>query len=338
MSKMYFTSNLEKLNAISFLLFLSLLTVIALVDLTVAFVSMLASYYIVSSLTQIPLLSKHASAKKIATVIIGAALVFWLILGVTYGTDLVKSGLSLYSSLRGNLAPHILTIKAMLPSALSSLIPTNEEHLNQWGQTLVENQAVTVIKAGASMAEGFLMAIIGIIIGLVLANTKTADAKSTTFSKTIIERGTNFYSVFKKVVLAQFWIALINTTLTSVFILIILPLFGKHIPYAAAIIVFTFVAGLIPIVGNLACNVVLTVAGLSQGLPVAVACLVWLMAIHKLEYIINAKVLGTQTNIATWELLSVIFIAHSLLGVQGLVLGPLYYSYVKSELKFAKII
>ncbi len=52
-----------------------------------------------------------------------------------------------------------------------------------------------------------------------------------------------------------------------------MPLWGPHLPYTPALITLTFVAGLVPIVGNLVCNAVITlvapvgVAGHGRGLP-----------------------------------------------------------------------
>ena len=42
---------------------------------------------------------------------------------------------------------------------------------------------------------------------------------------------------------------------------------------------------------------------LSQGVPVAVASLVYLVVIHKLEYFLNARIIGSHINARAWELL-----------------------------------
>jgi predicted PurR-regulated permease PerM len=93
------------------------------------------------------------------------------------------------------------------------------------------------------------------------------------------------------------------------------------------------VCGLIPIVGNLVCNAMLSLAGLSVSVVVGVACLVFLVVIHKAEYAINARILGKQTNTAAWELLAVLLIGEAVFGLPGLVAAPLYYGYAKKELQ-----
>jgi predicted PurR-regulated permease PerM len=105
-----------------------------------------------------------------------------------------------------------------------------------------------------------------------------------------------------------------------------------------ALITLTFIAGLIPIVGNLLCNAVLTLVGLSVSPVAAAACLGFLILIHKAEYVINAKVVGTRTHMGVWELLAVMFVAESVFGPAGLVAAPLFYAYLKKELEAAQLV
>ena len=137
---------------------------------------------------------------------------------------------------------------------------------------------------------------------------------------------------------AQFWIALFNTTLTAIFLMVIMPWLGMALPYTPALILLTFVAGLIPIVGNLFCNMVLTIVGLSVSPTAAAACLGFLILIHKAEYVINAKVVGQRTHMAVWELLTVMFVAESIFGPAGLVAAPLFYAYLKKELEAGRMV
>ncbi|MBY0409964.1 MAG: AI-2E family transporter, partial [Burkholderiaceae bacterium] len=111
-----------------------------------------------------------------------------------------------------------------------------------------------------------------------------------------------------------------------------------RLPYTPMLITFTFVAGLVPIVGNLLCNVVMTIVGLSVSPMAAAACLAFLILIHKAEYVINAKVVGRRTHMGVWELLSVMFVAEAVFGPAGLVAAPLFYAYLKKELVAARLI
>jgi predicted PurR-regulated permease PerM len=154
----------------------------------------------------------------------------------------------------------------------------------------------------------------------------------------IRQRGSDFMESFRQIVVAQFWIAGFNALCTAIFLYVALPIAGIHMPYAGSLVALTFIAGLIPIVGNLLCNGVMTIAGVSISPTVGLACLLFLVAIHKFEYFINAKIVGKRTNTAAWELLVVMFVGESIFGVSGLVAAPLYYAYAKKELYRAGLI
>ena len=143
---------------------------------------------------------------------------------------------------------------------------------------------------------------------------------------------------FRQIVAAQFWIAAFNTFLTAIFLLGILPHWNLTLPYTPALITLTFIAGLVPIVGNLLCNVVITIVGLSVSPVAAAACLGFLILIHKAEYVINAKVVGQRTHMGVWELLAVMFVAESVFGPAGLVAAPLFYAYLKKELEAVRLV
>jgi predicted PurR-regulated permease PerM len=94
----------------------------------------------------------------------------------------------------------------------------------------------------------------------------------------------------------------------------------------------TFFIGLIPIVGNLITNTIIVVISLSHSVPIAVCSLVFLVVIHKLEYFVNARLVGGQINAAAWELLIAMLVMESLFGIPGMVVAPIVYAYVKREL------
>ncbi len=91
-------------------------------------------------------------------------------------------------------------------------------------------------------------------------------------------------------------------------------------------------AGLIPILGNLISNTVICVVSLNQSLFVALGALLYLMAIHKLEYFLNARIVGGQIKARAWELLLAMLVMEAAFGIPGLIAAPIYYAYVKDEL------
>jgi len=134
-------------------------------------------------------------------------------------------------------------------------------------------------------------------------------------------------------VFAQVRIAGINAILTAIYLVVILPLSGVHLPFTKSMIAITFFAGLLPVVGNLISNSVLVVVGLSHSLAIAAASLVFLIVIHKLEYFLNAKIIGSHINAHVWELLTAMLALETMFGLPGVVAAPVLYAYVKKELR-----
>jgi predicted PurR-regulated permease PerM len=65
---------------------------------------------------------------------------------------------------------------------------------------------------------------------------------------------------------------------------------------------------------------------------VAIASLAFLVVIHKLEYFLNAKIVGARIRARAWELLVAMLVMESVFGIAGLVAAPIYYAYLKDEL------
>lgn len=242
-----------------------------------------------------------------------------------------------YQELLQHMSNTVLDIRSKLPEDLASQLPEGVTAIQEWVADHLKDQARAMASVGKSWLHGALMAFVGLVVGALLAATPRNPAPRP-LASALRKRATHFMSSFTQIVNAQLWIAGLNAVLTAVFLLGALPAFSVEMPYAYALVGFTFVAGLIPIVGNLLCNVVLTLVGVSVSVTVGLACLLFLIAIHKFEYFINAKVVGSQTKTAAWELLAALFAAEALFGVPGLVAAPLYYAYLKRELSEAGLV
>ena len=97
-------------------------------------------------------------------------------------------------------------------------------------------------------------------------------------------------------------------------------------------IAITFLAGLIPVIGNIVSNTVIVIVALSYSLPIAIGSLVFMVVIHKLEYFLNARIIGSQINAKSWEMLTAILLMETLFGMPGVVAAPVFYAYIKKEL------
>jgi len=95
---------------------------------------------------------------------------------------------------------------------------------------------------------------------------------------------------------------------------------------------FTLLTGVLPVLGNLMANTVLSLISFAVSPWVAVSSLVFLVVIHKLEYVINARTVGSKISMNSWEILAAMLTGESLFGVPGLVTAPLLYPFFKREI------
>ena len=54
--------------------------------------------------------------------------------------------------------------------------------------------------------------------------------------------------------------------------------------------------------------------------------------IHKLEYFLNAHIVGRRAECRAWELLLAMVAMEAAFGISGVIAAPVYYVYIKSEL------
>ena len=273
------------------------------------------------------------AAVLMTAIIIGGLTSAGLFLSKTIGNEQNLAGLA------AKLGESVNDIKSDLPPTLLSYLPESMLSLNSSVSDIIKEHTRELGVAGKESLHTFAHILIAVVAALLLSiHSFGMLAKSQPFAKAMRERIQLFGKAFENIVFAQIKISAINTLLTGIFLLIVLPLFGVNLPYNKTLVIVTFVAGLLPVIGNLISNTVITVISIGVSFKVAIAALVFLVGIHKLEYFINAKIVGSKINAGAWELLLALLIMESLFGITGLLLAPILYAYIKSELLLAKLI
>jgi hypothetical protein len=255
---------------------------------------------------------------------------------VTRSRALVLDAPSQYRDLLDFTARTVLELRQKLPSEIGAMLPDGAADVQRVIADYLRAQAGALAQTGRTWLNALLFAYIGLLIGT-LAAVPSPKPRGP-LAEQMRRRAHLFGEAFHQIVAAQFWIAVTNTILTAIFLLFVLPTWQEQLPYTPLLIALTFLAGLVPIVGNLVCNTVITLVGLSVSASTAFMCLAFLVLIHKAEYFINAKVVGSRTEMSVWELLTVMFVAEAIFGPAGLVAAPLFYAYVKKELKAARLV
>ena len=177
--------------------------------------------------------------------------------------------------------------------------------------------------------------LIGIVVAVSLFFTRKLDLGShpgaeegnlyTATGQAIIERFTTFYHSFATVMGAQILISVVNTALTSVFLI------WNGYPHLLVVIVLTFLLGMLPILGNLLSNTLIIGVGFTVSHRTAFLALIFLVAIHKLEYFLNSKIIGDRIRNPMWLTLLGLVLGERLMGIPGMILAPVLLHYVKAE-------
>jgi len=215
---------------------------------------------------------------------------------------------------------------ALLPEAVS-----DAEALKTSAAGWLRAHGADLRKTGGELGRGVLHAAIGMAIGLMVFFSHPPGAPGP-LARALAERLRRLAQAFEAVVFAQVKISAVNTLLTAAYLLVLLPLAGVRLPLHGTLVAVTFLTGLLPVVGNLISNTVIVVISLGVSAWVAVASLAFLVVIHKLEYFINARIVGAEIHAAAWEILIALLAFESAFGVPGLVLAPIVYAWMKGEL------
>lgn len=231
--------------------------------------------------------------------------------------------------------------REILPAGLLQYLPANVNAMNAAAADFIRKNAVTLQTAGGVLLRSLAYMLIGMVVGALLSLREAASGRKRLrrpLATAISERARRFTRSFRRVVFAQVRIAALNTLLTWMYLGVALPLLGISIPYVKTLIVITFVAGLLPVIGNIISNTVIVIISLSVSFQVAGASLLFLIVIHKLEYFINARIIGTRINAQAWELLLAMLVMEAAFGLSGLVAAPVYYAYLKDELEGQRLV
>lgn len=294
----------------------------------------------------------HVLAPRLGFLRIGAVrgkLAAVAVLSTVIIVALVAAGLGIAAFLRSEagsltgllhkLADILDGARATLPAWIVERLPDDAEQLKQMVVTWLKDHAAELQSAGKLFSVGAVHVLIGMVIGAMVAlNEARDDAALGPFARAMLERVMRVGDAFRRIVFAQVRISALNTVLTAIFLVAILPMFGVHLPLTKTMIAVTFFAGLLPVIGNLISNTVIVIVGLSQSLWVALGCLAFLIIIHKLEYFVNARIVGSQIHARAWELLVAMLVMEAAFGIPGVVAAPIYYAYIKDELKARQLI
>ncbi len=271
--------------------------------------------------------------KLVAVALISAIVVAALTFGVLGAIAFFRSDAGSLSTLLGRMADILDSARDKLPVIIADRIPDNAEDLKNFAVGWLREHAGELQLIGKEAVITFAHILAGMVIGAMISLREVATGTTLgPLAAMLAERAAHLGDAFRRIVFAQLRISALNTALTTIYLIGVLPALGIHLPLTKTMIAVTFVAGLLPVIGNLISNTVIVVVSLSYSLGAAVGSLAYLVLIHKLEYFVNARIVGAQIRARAWELLLAMLSMEAAFGITGLIAAPIYYAYVKDEL------
>lgn len=272
-------------------------------------------------------------AKIVAVTAIGSLVITALTLAVWGIITFFQSDAGSAEALLQRMADILDASREQCPAWICTHVPDNAEELRE----MITNWMRTHAKEARTMSEDaghtLIRVLLGMIIGaMVSLHVRKPMSSARPLSAAMQKRIRTLSLAFRKIVFAQVRISAVNTIFTAIYILVVLPMLGVHLSLAKSLVVITFIAGLMPIIGNLISNTILVIVALPHGLGIAASSLVFLVVLHKLEYFLNAKIIGSEIKAHAWELLIAMLVMESIFGITGVVAAPVLYAYIKQEL------
>ncbi|MFO0998158.1 MAG: AI-2E family transporter [Alphaproteobacteria bacterium] len=281
----------------------------------------------------------HKMSKTVAFVLLVSGTIALLTVGIAALVTMFTNSSDSFVALLGKMADVIETARSHIPKWIRASVPSNLDELETMVSQWLRAHARELQTIGEDFGRVLVHILIGMIIGgLVAIGDVIPHETRRPLARALAERAEFLGTAFRRVVFAQVRISALNTILTGLYLFVLLPSFGVQLPFKKTIVVVTFIAGLLPVIGNLISNTVNVIVSFSVSPYVAMASLVFLIVIHKLEYFVNARIVGGRIHARAWEILIAMLVMESAFGIPGVIAAPIYYAYLKDELSARKLI
>lgn len=289
-----------------------------------------------------PLLERRLSglrAKQIAVAFLAALVVGAAVAGAIAIVAFVRSDAGSLATLAQKMAAILENSRQSMPDWLLGALPDSVDGTKTAIVQWLREHAGQVQTIGREAGIGIAHVLIGLIVGAMLALREVGGARLTQpLAAALSERARRLAEAFRRIVFAQVRISAVNTALTALYLVVLLPLFGIHLPLTKTMIVLTFVVGLLPVIGNLLSNTVIVIVSLAHSPQTAMSSLAFLVVVHKFEYFLNARIVGARISAQSWELLLAMVVMEAAFGLPGVIAAPIYYAWLKQELMDAGLV
>lgn len=318
----------------------ALLAAILLHLVPALFAGMLVYIFIDKLSPQLARITAGRAAHLTASILIAAIAVLLVSIGAFGLISLLKNGNAAgLAQLWSKLAEVIDGANAILPPWIVERLPGSADDLRIAVAGLLREHASEIQGIGKELAKALVHVVVGGILGAMIAVAhQDGGGADKALAHALRERAERFHQAFEKVVIGQGKIAVINATFTGIFLALLLPLAGIHLPFIKTMLAITLIVGILPVIGNLISNTVIVIVAASVSFNAALAAVVFLVVLHKAEYFLSARILGHQIQARAWEMLLAMLAMEAAFGLPGIASAPVFYAYMKNELIAGKLV
>nr|WP_040537935.1 AI-2E family transporter [Lentilactobacillus parafarraginis] len=205
----------------------------------------------------------------------------------------------------------------------------------QWVNELIkQSNVMSQMKNGVSLIWKYITGVgtmgVTLFLSMILSFFFTIEKRSMdNFSRLFLQSdfawffqdlyffGKKFVTTFGVVIEAQFFIALVNTVLTTIVMAVM------HLPQLAVLALMVFILSLIPVAGVIISFVPLSLVGYSVGgFRDVIYLIITIIVVHALEaYVLNPKFMSSRTNLPIFYTFIVLLVGEHFLGIWGLICG-----------------
>lgn len=277
--------------------------------------------------------------RPLALLIVTAATAAIATAAIALVVTILRSGAGNLPAMMEQMADILGSVRLWLGGLGRQLVPevlTDAENFKLTVMSWLKTNAQTLRAGSLWLGIGLIHIVMGILLALLVFFrhvTHHDEINRGPLARHLVEKVDRFAHAFGRVAMAQIKISALNTFLTALYLLVALPLFDIRVPFATTLVVITFICGLIPVLGNLISNTVITILSMGISIGVAAASLTFLIVIHKLEYLVNSRIVGGETDSQAWEILLAIIVGEAAFGISGIIMAPILYAFVKRELR-----
>jgi len=221
----------------------------------------------------------------------------------------------------------------MLPAVIAENMPKNAEELRIAAVEWLKTNAGALPVAGKEAVLIATHIVIGVVLGSMISLMQVIPSDNhRPLARALMERVFLLRVSFHQVFVPQACMAALSAFFTWLYLGVALPLLDNDLPFIKIMVAITFIAGLLPIVGNLISSAIVVVVSLSISPLLAMASIGFFALIYTLEYFLRKRFFASHRTARAWELLLAMLFMEAVFGFRGLVVAPIYYVYLKNEL------